>query len=161
MASDAEITSLLHTCSAVVNVSHFPPREVFSVGTPQTQTCHCWGGTAVPTALGRPLGPQNHQNAEFRSPSSFCISPPVRLPFKHNSPICKKLSSWWTCQPQRQQEPVLQILFQRAAAAALLWRAFPLSFSWSFHSMKNLHKALKNFLRDSFVMKLHFDSSLP
>lgn len=53
----------------------------------------------------------------------------------------------------------LQILFQRAAA--LLWRAFPLSFSWSSHSLKKLHKALKNFFWDSFVMKLQFDSSQP
>lgn len=35
---------------------------------PQTQACHCWGGTAVPTGLGRPIDLQNPKNAELRSP---------------------------------------------------------------------------------------------
>lgn len=68
MASDPETTSLVHSCGAAVNVSNFPSWEGVSVGTPQTQACHCWGGTAVPTGLGRPIDLQNPKNAELRSP---------------------------------------------------------------------------------------------
>lgn len=139
MASDPETASSVHTCGAAVNVSSFPSWEVFSAGSAQTQACHCWGGTAVPTVLGSPTGPQNHTNPELRSPLSL-------LQF----PLSTK--SWFAAGPASPGTCLADLfMFQRVAAAApLLWKTFPLSFSWSSHSMKNLHKALKNFSRQSF-----------
>lgn len=94
-----------------------------------------WNSSA--TVLGSPTGPQNHTNPELRSPLSL-------LQF----PLSTK--SWFAAGPASPGTCLADLFMFQRAAAALLWKTFPLSFSWSSHSMKNLCKALKNFSRQSF-----------
>lgn len=109
MASDPETTSLVYVGSAAVTGYTFPSWEIVSVGTPQPRPAIAGVEQQRPQHWGDPLALKITKMPELRSPLSLCSSPSVRLPFKHSSPIYRKLSCCWTCQLQWQQEPVLQI----------------------------------------------------